>query len=133
MIKDKKGWGLVSELLVILIVIVLLMYSAVGLNKLGLLRHDTKTNYYDKPELVVSGKIVSYDQVEEKIIMAFSNYREKVNAETVTLGELIENGYLETIRNKNNEECIGYANYNENKYNVYLKCGKYITPGYGIN
>lgn len=138
---NKNGWSIVTELVVLLIAIVLLVFVIFGLNKLGLIRNMNEALGVDVlPELVISGKKISYESVETELINASKDYvydkygenllEDEIRIET---SQLIKNSYISTIRDSNNKECTGYVivkNAEVKSYRAYLKCSKYTTPGY---
>ena len=139
---NKKGWGLVTELVVILIAIILLVYSVYGLNQLGLIRNmNDALGPGIKPDLVISGKTISYESVEGTLISASQEYVvDKYNNDfvgdqlVIRVSHLIKNGYISTIRDVKNKECSGYVIATKNttsiSYTPYLKCKNYETAGY---
>lgn len=137
---NKKGWSIVTELVVILIAVILLVYSIYGVNKMGLLR---KSQWADnvKPELIIKGKKNNYGAVETELIEASKKYiwekydNDFIGEEIILrISHLNKSGYLSTIRDLNNKECSGYVKINkgnlEISYSPYLKCNNYISEGY---
>ncbi len=138
---NKKGWTLVGELVVFLIIVIGLIYAVYGLGVLGLIRNSDKPTPGVKPQLIISGRIVNYEVVEENLIEATRNYvyqkyNDSFNGDTiiVRVNTLIESGYISTIRDNKNKKCSGYVKVNKNDYNLeykpYLKCSNYISVGY---
>lgn len=138
---NKRGWGLVGELVVVLLVVAMLVYVIYGLNNLGLIRDMDKALGTDVfPDLVISGKTVSYSSVEDNLISASQkyvsdNYGNNIDtAITIRVSHLIKNGYISTIRDKDNKECSGYVIVSKLDediiYTPYLKCDEYETKGY---
>lgn len=138
---NKRGWSLVVELVAILIAVILLVYVVYGLNKLGLVRNMNEALPGIKPDLIISGKTTSYQNVESDLIDASKKYVEvKYNGEftgneiVIRVSHLVKNGYMSTIRDTNGKECSGYIMVIKSDgtigYNPYLKCSKYASDGY---
>ena len=138
---NKKGWTLVGELFVFLIVVIGLIYAVYGFGVLGLMKEDNKITPGIKPELIISGKTVSYDAVESNLIDAskkyvFDKYNNNFSGEViiVRINTLVESGYTSTIRDNRNKKCSGYVKiYKDNyslSYSPYLRCSTYTSIGY---
>lgn len=138
---NKKGWSLVAELIAILVAVILLVYAVYGLNQLGLIRNMNEAIPLIKPDLIISGKTISYENVEDTLIDASKKYVEDrynndlVQNETILrVSHLIKNGYLSTIRDTKSKECSGYVmvvkNEEDVSYYPYLKCSNYTSEGY---
>ena len=137
---NKKGWTLVGELVVFLIIIILLIYSIYGLYRFGLVKNINRAIPGVKPQLVISGETVNYETAETELIEAskryiYDKYNGSINGDVLILrvNHLIGEGYLSTIRDTNSKVCSGYVKvYNNGNltYNPYLKCRKYTSFGY---
>lgn len=137
---NKKGWTLVGELVVFLVVIIFLIYSIYGLYRFGLVRNMHDAVPIVKPQLIISGETVNYEIVENKLIDAskryvYDKYSNNINGDVLILrvNHLIDEGYLSTIRDTNSKVCSGYVKvYNNGNltYSPYLKCSKYTSFGY---
>ena len=138
---NRNGWTLVGELVAILIAVVLLVYVIYGLNRMGLVRDMDEAVPRIKPDLIISGKNVNYDSVENSLIEATKKYvlyqynNEFVdNMIVVRVSHLVKNGYMSTIRDSNNKVCSGYVKVIrgelELSYIPYLKCSEYVSNGY---
>lgn len=138
---NKNGWGLVVEVVIILVVIILLVYAIFGLNKLGLIRNVNEALGSDVlPDLVISGKTLTYSVVENNLIEASKDYvDDNYNGDiysdtTIKISRLIKEGYISTIRDSDNNECSGYVMVTKasgvTEYSPYLKCSEYETQGY---
>ncbi len=139
---NKNGWGLVTELIFILLAVILLVYAIYGLNRFGLVRDmDDALGPLNRPDLIVSGKKSDYSTVESELIESTKEYVEDKYGNVieeeyviVRISHLVKNGYIGTIRDTENNKCTGYVKVTNNfdviNYNPYLKCSKYETTGY---
>ena len=138
---NKKGWTLVGELVAFLVAVILLIYAIYALNRLGLVRDIDEAIPGVKPTLIISGKHLNYETVENNLIEATKKYvSDKYNNEfetdtiIVRVSQLVKNGYMSTIRDNKNKTCSGYVRvYNDgtnNTYSPYLKCSQYTSYGY---
>lgn len=138
---NKKGWTLVGELIAFLIAVILLIYAIFALNRLGLVRDMDEAIPGVKPSLIISGKHVNYETVENNLIEATKKYVKdkydnKFDSEVVIVrvSQLVKNGYISTIRDNKNKTCSGYVRvYNngiDNTYSPYLRCSQYVSNGY---
>lgn len=138
---NKNGWGLAVEIIIILGVIVALVWAVYGFNKFGLVRNMNEALGTDiLPDLIISGEKVTYSIAEKNLIDASKAYIKDVYGDTtnidttIKLSRLIKDGYISTIRDKDNNACSGYvmvSNVSENvNYDAYLKCDDYKTTGY---
>lgn len=138
---NKRGWGLVAEIIIILIAVILLVYAIYGLNQLGLIRNMDEALPGIKPDLIISGETTNYYEVENSIIEASKQYvSDRYSNDfvgdklVIRVNHLIKNSYLSTIRDENNKECSGYVmvikNETDVSYTPYLKCNSYQSDGY---
>ena len=138
---NKRGWTLVGELFAFLVVVILLIYAIYALNKLGLVRDMDEAVPVSKPSLIISGKHLSYDTVENNLVEATKSYVKdkydnKFDSEViiVRVSQLVKNGYISTIRDNKNKTCSGYVRvYSDgisNTYSPYLRCSQYTSNGY---
>ena len=138
---NKNGWGLAVEIIIILGVIAALVWAVYGFNQLGLVKNMNEALGTDiLPDLVISGEKVTYSIAEKDLIEASKAYVKDVYGDninidtTIKLSRLIKDGYISTIRDKDNNTCSGYvmvSNVLETvRYDAYLKCDDYKTPGY---
>ena len=138
---NKKGWTLVGELIAFLVAVILLIYAIYGLNRLGLVRDIDEAIPGVKPTLVISGKKVNYETVENNLIDATKKYvtdkyDNKFDSDViiVRVSQLVKSGYISTIRDSKNKTCSGYVRvYSDginNTYSPYLRCSQYTTYGY---
>ena len=138
---NKNGWTLVGELVALLIAVILLVYVIFGLNRMGLVRDMEEAIPGVKPDLVIRGKQVNYDTVENDLIDASKRYvADKYSnsfdgeALIIRVSQLTKNGYMSTIRDNKNKVCSGYVRvFNDGVnyiYSPYLKCSQYVSEGY---
>ncbi len=138
---NKRGWGLVIELIIVLLAVIMLVYAIYGLNRMGLIRNlNEALGPGIKPDLVISGKTIKYETVEQSLIEAGeeyikNNYNNSIDSDIyIRVNHLVKNDYISTIRDSNNKECSGYVVASKMsdaiKYTPYLKCSKYESGGY---
>ena len=138
---NKKGWTLVGELVIFLIVVIGLIYAVYGLGVLGLMKNENKIVPGVAPQLIISGRTVNYEVVESHLVDAtkkyvFDKYNNDFNGNTiiVRINTLIESGYESTIRDSKNKKCSGYVKVYKTDYGLnyypYLNCSTYTTLGY---
>lgn len=138
---NKKGWTLVGELVVFLIVVIGLIYAVYGLGVLGLMKNENKLVPGIKPQLIISGRTVNYETVESNLIDAtkryvFDKHNNDFNSDViiVRINTLIEHGYINTIRDSRNKKCSGYVKVYKSGYDLnyypYLNCSTYTSLGY---
>lgn len=150
---NKNGWGIVEAILFLLVFIVCLLFSFWGLRRLGLV--DENWQFYssnlfnpnpdkngDKQEEPKEPeKVFSYEDLENDMVGAtklyindFYNNELGLDTLNIRVSQLIDNGYIAELVDKNKKNCSGYtAVYVENGeiiYKPYLKCPKYETKGY---
>jgi len=134
---NKNGWGLRAELGFVLLFLVCILFSTIGLQRMGLFGGEegeginfdnyTKGNY-------------DYTSLENKVVDAARNYyytkypsglNENI---VVSVNSLKANGYMSPIYDSRNRECNGYAMILKSGTIVsYIKCSSYKTPGYNSN
>ena len=109
---NKNGWGLAVEIIIILGVIAALVWTIYGFNQLGLVKNMNEALGTDiLPDLVISGEKVTYSIVEKDLIEASKAYVKDVYGDninidtTIKLSRLIKDGYISTIRDKDNNTC----------------------------
>lgn len=133
----RNGWGLRTELFIILIFLMCLVIAIIGLNKMGLIEgansiinDNVKTNTEEtymllEQKLIVSAKdYVNYyyggAYIDDSIVVRYSS--------------LYYNNYIEKITDNSSRDCSGYVivkKIDSNLiYSPYLKCPGYKTSGY---
>ena len=154
---SKNGWGIISFLIFIVIFIICLIGSAMGFRKLGLLdenyhfvefseikenRERMKQEEAEKKAAEKAKEEVTYDKLEEKMVTAAKKYvkdfyEDKIGDAklSIKVSVLIDNKYMEILKDSKNRECSGYVTVSKNEdetntYTPYLKCKKYETKGY---
>ncbi len=134
---NKKGWGLWTFLLFLLIFILCLLFSAWGFRKLGLLDEDWHfVNLSD----FFSGNVVKFDYnvLEKKMLESAEDYvKGEYNGElpigtlNITVKTMIEKNYLDELKDGKDRDCSGYVSASKaDGYSSYLKCKNYTTSGY---
>ncbi len=133
---NKKGWGLSTELIFILIFVVGLFVAMIFANKFGILKNGTNDIYNDKIDNT------DYKGMESIVLQATKKYVNNVynndigeNTLIVRISYLIKNGYLSELKDGNGKSCSGYIsviNVSDISisYNPYIKCKNYETIGY---
>lgn len=129
---NKNGWGLQTELLLILMFLVCFAIALIGLSRLGLY-NGFKNNY---------SKETNYTLLESELEDAAKSYIHEIYSnvlgeESIILrsSHLVKNKYLETIKDKSGNNCSGYVEViktesNNIIYYPYLKCKNYTTFEY---
>jgi len=133
----RNGWGLRTELFIILFFLMCLVIAIIGLNKMGLIdgansiiNDNVKTNTDE-----------TYMLLEQRLVVSAKDYvnyyygGEYINDSiTVRYSSLYYNNYIEKITDNNNRDCSGYVivkKVDSNLiYSPYLKCPGYRTSGY---
>lgn len=117
---NNRGWGLQAMLSIVLILMLALILVVILIEK----------NFGE----LVGGEATSV-KLEEKVVTATKKYQKKYYSDAteqhkVTVEKLIEEGMLDKLSYKGTA-CTGYANFTQNEYHAYVKCGsKYTTKGY---
>ena len=68
--------------------------------------------------------------LEDKLVNSAKKYGLKSKVSYKSLKDL---GYINSLKDENNNECDGYVLYDDSTYTAYIKCDNYITEGYYSN
>ena len=61
-------------------------------------------------------------------------FAKKYNSKSkISYNKLKELGYINNLKDENDNECDGYVLYDNNTYTAYINCENYITDGYYAN
>ena len=71
-----------------------------------------------------------YIVLEDKLVNSAKKYGLKSKVSYKSLKDL---GYINSLKDENNNECDGYVLYDDSTYTAYIKCDNYITEGYYSN
>ncbi len=118
---NNKGFTLI-ELVVVLVILALV--SGIGVISYKNIFKSVEENYYHTLEnnLKISGNEYYKDHRDELPVDGYSS---------VALGDLIDNHYIEPIKDTNGNECrngnvyVYYGDNNKYEYEVFLQCGDY--------
>ena len=156
---NNKGFGLADMIIFIVVSLIVLIICVVYYdNKFGNKKiNDNNTEYKIigesntkeqkqieekiKEEEKLSKEEKKYNILKEKLINAATLYvSEKYTGITdkmiINLNTLIELNYIEQLNDPFNDDitCNGYIIYNGvDKYDVYLKCGEYVSENYNVD
>ena len=133
---NKNGWGLRAELGFVLLFIVCILFSTIGLQKMGLLGSDDGERF-NLGEYTEGKGNYDYTHLENTVVNAARRYYQERypyglnDSIVVSINALKSNGYMSPIYDSRNRECKGYAMILRNGTCVsYIKCSTYRTPGY---
>lgn len=123
---NNKGWGLAAMLGLSAILVAALIVSAIV--------YEQTFN----GSLIDNGASDSEDYVvlENKAESAAKRYIENKDITTedtlyISITKLINEDYLEPLKDTNNHRCTGYVSYDGERYDAYINCGMYYkTNGY---
>ena len=111
---NNKGWGLNTLLIISACLFLFLLIAAYYIYVLY--GSFNKNNYYKG--------------LEEKLVDSAKKYNSKSK---ISYNKLKELGYINNLKDENNNECDGYVLYDNNTYTAYINCENYITDGYYAN
>lgn len=130
---NKNGWGLRAELGFVLLFLVCILFSTIGLQKMGLFGGEESE--WSRPNNTTGN--YNYTSLENTVVNAARRYYEAKYPSglndnvVVSVNTLKANGYMSPIYDSRNRECKGYAMILSSGTVVsYIKCPLYKTPGY---
>ncbi len=120
---NKNGWGTLEMILISLILLLALIVSIFFISKLyGSFANANSNRIYNDLENKLADAGRKY--VEDKNINITSSYQ-------ISYELLKENGYINSLKDKDNSDCNGYVLVsrinNINYYNGFITCNNYIT------
>lgn len=123
---NNKGWGTIEMLILSLGLFIALLIAIFFISRLyGSFGNAIGNRVYIDLENKLEESAKKYIETEE--ILVNGDYK-------ITLYTLKTNGYIEELKDKNNESCNGYvmvSNLNGNVYyNGYILCNNYQTKNY---
>lgn len=131
LLKNNKGLTLVELLAVIVIIGILSSLAVTAISKL--LDRSTE-NYYKDQEDNIALAAQTYTN-DNRNLLPFKTTAPD-NTTTIGLCDLINNGYIKTVKDKSGKKCIsGCVKITKNSkedytYKTYLECDDYKTEGY---
>lgn len=125
---NNNGWSLGREVFYIIIFVICLVIAIIGIIRMNLFMGDTPA--FDNDTF-------DYNLLEIKLVNASKNYidnKDKVsNKEIIKSSLLINEGYMNDLKDGVGEECSGYVEATVDEvieYKAYVSCFNYTTAGY---
>jgi len=126
---NNKGFGLPEVLAFIGISLFSLVVIAVFFKK-----EYNNQLYGKRSDNIIEAKVDSkyYENLEMKLKK--SAMESKLDVNVITLRELKENNYIDSLEDENGNSCDGYVLINNGQYNSYINCNEiYTSIGFDNN
>ena len=114
---NNNGFGLKEMIIFSCALFICLIFTAISI-----------VHFYK--DLDQSQASLHYSALENELLEVGKQYIKKNKKTKVTSKVLIEEEYIEQLKDENGENCTGYVRYSFGDYYSYIKCSEYKTENY---